>query len=55
MATVKKLKDCVSQFPDLEKVENNIYKEYLIKSIELMEYTHKNLIEKYPYLKKYEI
>lgn len=82
MATIKELKEYLSQFPDdmetdidivklepwrlellevmekngydktLEKVENIIYKKYLKKSIELMQNTHKDLIEKYPYLKK---
>lgn len=84
MATIKELKEYLSQFPDdmetdidiiklepwrlellqymekteynqtLQKMENNINKKYLIKSIELMQNTHKNLIEKFPYLKKYE-
>lgn len=64
MATIKELKDFLSQFPDdmetdidiveFEKyAENDIYTQYLKKSIELMELTHKNLMEKFPYLKKY--
>lgn len=38
----------------LDKMESNIYKKYLTKSIELMQNTHNDLIEKYPYLKKNE-
>lgn len=52
MATIKELKDFLSQFPDdmetdidiveFEKyAENDIYTQYLKKSIELMELTHK--------------